>query len=304
MKQERKLSPDRIPALAKALSEHFGGTMFDLMPLDVQCSRPVFHATASGRAPMFVKIASPVETSRTLRLLGAAGSCRLFPKALLPEAFDFDGRSVVCLEWRLGRRLEVEDMTDGEADSFLAGVCDMSAALRAAPDVQPATGEDTPDGQFATVADYARRHPLVARFLRGLTDIPAVERSYEGRRLLPIHGDFHACNFCFENGQMTSVFDFDAMIMGLPCEDAAYPFTESIRRHGLSAAKRKRLRHTFRRLVRMSPWPLEEWRIAVNHARLRIAANRIRKHPKSFMMAFDVFRRDRLVRPLLEDLVF
>ena len=304
MKQERKLSPDRIPALAKALSERFGGALFDLTPLDVECSRPVFRATTPGRAPMFVKIASAAETSRTLRLLGAAGSCRLFPKALLPEAFDFDGRSVVCLEWQRGRRLEGEDMTDGEADSFLAGICDMSAALQAAPDVRPATGEDTPEGQFATVADYARRHPHVARFLRGLTDIPARERSYEGRRLLPIHGDFHSCNFGFEDGRIVAVFDFDAMIMGLPCEDAAYPFTESIRQHGLPEAKRKRLRHTFRRLVRASPWPPEEWRVAVNHARLRIAANRIRKHPKSFMTAFDVFRRDRLVRPLLEDLVF
>ena len=48
MKQERKLSQDRIPALAKALSEHFGGTMFELMPLDV-----AFFTRGIGFEPFF-----------------------------------------------------------------------------------------------------------------------------------------------------------------------------------------------------------------------------------------------------------
>ena len=302
MKSARTLSPDRVAALAAEVSARFAGTPFALTPIEVECSRPVFRAEAPDKAPMFVKVTSSDEAVRNLRFLRSSGSCALLPKPLLDEPFDFDGRAVVCLEWKSGRRLEVEDMTDAEADSFLSGVVSLSVALRSAPDVQSAVGEDTPDGQFATVADYARRHPLVARLLRPLTDIPVVERSYAGRTLAPIHGDFHSCNYGFEGGRLAAVFDFDAMVMGLPCEDAAYPFTESIRQHGLPDVKRARLRQTFRRLVRASPWPLDDWRVAVNHARLRIAANRIRKHPRSFLTAFDVEHRDREVRPLLAEL--
>lgn len=302
MKGVRTLRPDVIAALAAAVSARFAGEPFTLTPIKVECSRPVFRAEASDKAPMFVKVTSSDEAVRNLRFLGSAGTCALLPKPLLDEPFDFDGRSVVCLEWKSGRRLEVEDMTDAEADSFLAGVVSLSAALRAAPDVQSAIGEDTPDGQFATVSDYARRHPLVARLLKPLTDIPPVERSYAGRTLVPIHGDFHSCNYGFEDGRLAAVFDFDAMVMGLPCEDAAYPFTESIRQHGLPNAKRIRLRQTFRRLAQASPWASDDWRIAVNHARLKIAANRIRKHPRSPLTAFDVAHRDRVVRPLLDEL--
>ena len=298
----RTLDPGHIPALAEALSAHFGNVVFDLQPLKVTCSRPVFRAVATGRDPMFVKITSAAEAERNLHFLSGVEACPLLPKPVLDEPFAFDGRAVVCLEWKTARRIEPEDMTDGEADSFLEGIRTLSAALGAASDAKPASGEDMPDAQYETVVGYARRHPLVARLISSLTELPEAERSYGTRSLVPIHGDMHTRNYGFEDGRMSAVFDFDAPEMGLPCEDAAYPFIESIRQHALPEARKRRLRQIFRRLVRNSPWSPGDWRIAVNHVRLKIAANRIRKHPDSFLTAFDIAHRDREVRPLLDEL--
>ena len=46
----------------------------------------------------------------------------------------------------------------------------------------------------------------------------------------------------------------------------------------------------------------DEWRIAVNHARLRIAARRLANHPDSVFIAFDIRRRDAPLLHLLESL--
>lgn len=297
------LPPQRVKALAKELARRFGCEGLVLTPIPVSCACPVFRAEAAGCPPMFVKLADPAAAERSLRFLRAAGAaCPLLPRMLLDEPVSFDGRAVVCLEWKDCRRIEIEDMTEDEADSFLAGMIRLSEALRAAPDVLPADGEDSPAAEYRIVSGYAQRHPLVARVMSALTGIPAEARDYGNRRLSAIHGDMHACNFGFADGRLSAVFDFDSVLMGLPCEDVAYAFTESIRRHGLSAAKKRHVCRLFNRVVGHSPWPADEWRIAVNHARLRIAANRIRKHPKSFLTAFDVEHRDREVRPLLNDL--
>ena len=298
------LEPGRVRALGRELAGRFAGTAFSLTPIPVSCACPVFRADSPDRPPMFVKLAAPDAAVRTLRFLRAAGAagCPLLPRILLDEPFAFDGRSVVCLEWKSCHRVEIEDMSEDEADSLLSGMVGFSKALVSAPDVLPADGEDAFDAEYDVVAGYARRHPLVSRFMSSLTGLPEAERAYGNRRLTAIHGDLHACNFGFADGRLAAVFDFDAIRMGLPCEDVAYAFTESIRRHGLPSAKRAHVHCLFRRVVRTSPWPADEWRIAVNHARLRIAANRIRKHPKSPLTAFDVAHRDREVRPLLEDL--
>ena len=70
----------------------------------------------------------------------------------------------------------------------------------------------------------------------------------------------------------------------------------------MPAESKARLRALFARLAAASPWPADEWRIAVNHSRLRIASRRVLKHMSSPFVAFDVERRDSELRPLLEEL--
>ena len=109
----------------------------------------------------------------------------------------------------------------------------------------------------------------------------------------------HALNFGFADGRLTVVFDFDSLERGLPCEDLAYALCEDMRRGGQGACRRVRLLDLFARFRARAPWPTEDWLIAVNHARLRIAARRLEKHPHNPLVALDVLRRDRLLRPLV-----
>lgn len=287
------------PVLAKAVAGAVGAQGVELSPIGA-CVWPVFKAVSPDGRAAFVKVAPESNVRRTLALLESVRGCRLVPRALSAEPVVFGGRCALVTEWRDGRRIEAERMTDAEAEAFLEGVIELSAALASAPDVIPGGGRDDPSVQYAAIEEYVRRHPAASRAIAALASIPAAERVYGARSLSVIHGDLHPKNYAFSGGRLSAVFDFDNLIRGLPCEDVTYAFTERMRRSGLPDAAKARIRELFARLVALSPWPREEWRIAVNHARLRIASRRLLKHMSSPFVAFDVERRDRELRPLLE----
>ena len=286
-------------ALASAVASALGVKSVTLKPAGA-CVWPVYKAEAPGAAA-FVKVAPESNVARTMAFLESVRGCRLIPRPLCPP-IDLDGRTVLVTEWLEGRRIDAERMTDAEADAFLAGIIELSKALASAPDVIPGGGRDSPDVQYAAIAEYARRHPAASRRLEPLLSIPEAERSYGSRPLSVIHGDMHSKNYAFSGGRLAAVFDFDNLIRGLPCEDVAYAFTERMRRSAMPAESKARLRALFARLAAASPWPADEWRIAVNHSRLRIASRRVLKHMSSPFVAFDVERRDSELRPLLEEL--
>ena len=288
--------------LSDLLAESLRLVAVDLAPLDVECAWPVFKATAIGCEPMFVKVTEPEAARRALAFLSAAERPFL-PRPVLPEALEFGGRSVLCLEWKSAARVNAEDMTDGQLDSFLDGCLSLSAALAAyRGPVAPLEEEDSPRGEYAKLDCYALRHRLAGRVVGPLLSVPEAERTYGGRRLVTVHGDLQPKNYGFDGDRFAAVFDTDDITQGLACEDAAYAFTERARRSELAPQKRERLEALFRRLVERSPWPADEWRIAVNHARLRIAARRLANHPDSAFVAFDIRRRDAPLRHLLESL--
>ena len=166
--------------------------------------------------------------------------------------------------------------------------------------ISPPPAEETCERLYADVAGYAKRHPLVGCLVAPLVGIPETERTYGGRATVTIHGDLQPKNYGFRGDSLAAVFDIDGITKGLACEDLAYAFTERCRRAELTDAKRRRLADLFLRLVRNSPWPKDEWRIAVNRDRLRIAARRVASHPHSPLTAFDIARRDRPLRWLAE----
>ena len=275
----------------------------DLQPIGVQCAWPVFRASATGCAPMFVKVTERSAAERTLAFLESAAECPFLPRPLVSEPLDFGEWVVLCLEWRDSTHVNAEDMTEGQLGSFAAGCRALSAALvHYQGPIMPLAEAESPDGQYAALRRYADRHPVMARFVAPLLGIPESERTYGDRELTIIHGDLQPKNYGFDGDQLAAVYDTDDLTEGLACEDAAYAFTERARRSELSAARRRRLTELFLRFVELSTWPMDEWLIAVNHSRLRIATRRLEKRPDSVFVAFDIARRDKPLRLLVEAL--
>ena len=287
-----------IRKLADLLADRLRLVSLDLTPLEVECAWPVFKATAYGREPMFVKLTSCEAADRALEFLESA-DCPLLPKPLLDGHPDFGDRAVLCLEWKESVRVNAEDMTDGQLAGLLDGCLTLSKVLSGyRGTVMPLTDEDSPSGQYERLQRYALRHRLAGRLIRPLLAIPEAERLYGERPLVTIHGDLQPKNYGFDGDRLAAVYDTDDLSQGLACEDACYAFTERARRAELPAAVRRRLTDRFLRFVRASPWPRDEWLVAVSHARLRIAARRLERHPDSPFVAFDIARRDRPLRAL------
>lgn len=279
--------------LAAVLADRLGRTELTLAPISVACAWPVFKATEADGVPLFVKLADPASARRTREFLASVPVAPFLPQVVLNEPLAFDGYDVLVLNWKDAKCVHAEDMSDRQFVAFADGCRRLSSVLASYRGGLRPIGEDDPNSQYALLAAYAEKHPLVGRLLRPLLEIPAPQRTYGDRELVTIHGDFQPKNYGFEGESFAAVFDFDALTTGLACEDAAYAFTERARRAELAAAKRRRLTELFLRLVGMSPWPKDEWLVAVSHARLRIATRRLGKHPDSPFVAFDIARRDR-----------
>ena len=286
--------------LSAAVADGLRWVTVELEPIRVQCAWPVFRATGVGCAPIFVKVTDPDAARRTLAFLSGVGDVPFLPKPILPKPIPFNGLSVLCLEWKEATRVNVEDMTEGQLAGMLDGCRRLATALSGyRGEVMPLKEDEAPRGQYNALQRYALRHPLAGRLLKPLLSIPEAERFYGDRALTTIHGDLQPKNYGFDGDRFAAVYDTDDLTEGLACEDACYAFTERVRRTELSDPARRRLTDLFMRFVGMSPWPKDEWLIAVNHARLRIAARRLEKRPDSLFIAFDIARRDRPLAALV-----
>lgn len=291
-----------IKALQEFVAEvmHLGSV--ELKPIEVDCAWPVYKATPQEGKAFFVKLTAAEPAKRTLSLLKEVKS-PLLPRVLTDELFVFGGFSVLCLEWRPSTRVNAEDMNEAQTESFLSGCVELSSALSAyAGQKRELSEENSPRGRYEKLASYAKLHPLCGRLLRPLLALPKEEYDYAGHRLVTIHGDFQPRNYGFDGDRLSAVYDIDDLTQGLACEDATYAFTERLRRSELSPHKRRELIEKLLRVVAASSWPKEEWLLAVNHSRLKIAAKRLAKRPDSFIIAFDILRRDRPLRELADAL--
>ena len=277
------------------------GRRSHLTALAVKCTYPVFRGEADGVAPIFVKVGTWEEWSRTAKLLKAIGDCGLFSRFLTDLPIEYNGSAVFVMEWRESKIVFPEDMTERQIESFIAGCARMFAALqqaRGALGITPPTLE-TPEGLYGDLLQYASRHSLAGRLLKGLVEIPEARRTYGTHPRVVCHGDFHAKNFGFVGGEFAAVYDFDKLTEGLGCSDLVNALCERFSCFHLSRAARRRLCDVTRRIVTRVPWPRDELVIACNIVRLQFAVRRIRKHLDSAWVALDVLRRDRAIRGFL-----
>lgn len=289
---------DLETALGGVLGRHYR-----LKPLQVKCTYPVFRGEADGFTPVFVKVGTREEWTRTANLLKAIGDCGFFSRFLTDAPIEFNGSAVFVMEWREAKTVFPEDMTERQIESFVAGCVKLGEVLEL---VRVSAGrgdrdgtENTPEGLFENILQYVRRHPVAGRLLKRLAEIPEAERTYGTHPRAVIHGDFHAKNFGFAGDELTAVFDFDKLTEGLSCSDLVNALCERFSCFHLSRAARLRLKDVSRRIVARVPWPREELVIACNVIRLQFAARRVRKHPDSAWVALDVLRRDRAIRGFL-----
>ena len=277
------------------------GRRYRLTALAVKCTYPVFRGEADGVAPIFVKVGTWEEWSRTAKLLKAIGDCGLFSRFLTDLPIEYNGSAVFVMEWRESKIVFPEDMTERQIESFIAGCARMFAALqqaRGALGMTPPTLE-TPEGLYGDLLQYASRHSLAGRLLKGLVEIPEARRTYGTHPRVVCHGDFHAKNFGFVGGEFAAVYDFDKLTEGLGCSDLVNALCERFSCFHLSRAARRRLCDVTRRIVTRVPWPRDELVIACSIVRLQFAVRRIRKHLDSAWVALDVLRRDRAIRGFL-----
>lgn len=283
--------------VAEALGRHYA-----LTPLGVKCTFPVFKGTADGAAPIFVKIGLEEEWHRTVAVLGDRRGNSLFPALLTPSPIPYgEDRVVFISEWREAKMLFPEDMTPAQQQGFVDGCVRLSDALQAVETFTPiAKSPLAPEQLFATLADYAARHPVASRLLKSILSIPEAERTFGSRPLAIIHGDFHAKNFGFAGDSLASVFDFDKLSRGRACGDLTNALVERFSCLRLSAAARRRLTRVARRVLARVPWSREDVVVSVNVLRLWFAARRIMKHPDSAWVALDIVRRDRKIRGIFK----
>ena len=291
------VDPEKLSAVLAGVL----GRRYRLVPLAVKCTYPVFRGEADGVVPVFVKVGTREEWTRTANLLKEIGDCGFFSRFLTDAPIEFNGSAVFVMEWRESKTVFPEDMTERQIESFVAGCVRMSAVLQKASGAlgitPPTLG--TPEGLYGDILQYVRRHPVAGRLLKRLTEIPEAERMYGTHPLAVIHGDFHAKNFGFAGDEFAAVFDFDKLTEGFYCSDLVNALCERFSCFHLSRASRLRLKDVSRRIVARVPWPREELVIACNVIRLQFAARRIRKHPDSAWVALDVLRRDRAIRGFL-----
>lgn len=288
-----------LDSLTAAIATAVGYT-YRLMPLQVRCTYPVFRGEAAGAPPVFVKVGTKEEWTRTVNLLQEIGDCGFFSRFLTDAPIEYNGFAVFVMEWRESCIVFPEDMSDRQAESFVAGCVRLSAALQKATDFTPiATSSLAPERLYGDILQYVAGHPVAGRLLKRILNVPAVERTFGSRSLSIIHGDFHSKNFGFSGDEFASVFDFDKLTQGLACMDLTNVLIERFSCFGLSAATRRRLAERTRYIISKAPWPREDFVIAANIVRLQFAARRIRKHPNSAWVALDIWRRDRALREFL-----
>ena len=296
-----------LDSLATAIAAAVGRT-YRLTPLQVKCTYPVFKGEADGAEPVFIKVGTSEEWTRTRDLLKTIGGCGFFSRLVTEEPIDYQGHAVFVMEWKESRIVFPEDMNPRQVESFVAGCVKLGEALGKVPvsagrrdgDGTVKGADTSPGALYGDILQYVARHPVVGRLLKGLVAIPEAERTYGNRPLAICHGDFHAKNFGFAGDEFAAVFDFDKLTEGLACGDLVNALMERFSCFHLSRSARARLKDVTRRIVAAVPWPREELTIAANVVRLQFAARRIHKHPNSAWVAIDVWRRDRALREFLK----
>lgn len=284
--------------LGKFLTADLGLEILRLRQLDASSLSTVFRADlASGRS-MLVKVANR-DGGRALTFLTRHAGHPLLARPLLPRPARFGERYVTLFEWKEMKHVPIEEMNDRQFASFRAALEELIGIMREDEDLCDRLDFEGMLGQVMSYADGLGA--IGRRLLKPLTSLRPEDCLYPEKVLqTPIHGDFHPGNVGFAGDEVNAVIDFDCIIYGRPVEPLVYSAGKSIR-FALSKGRRDRLIRRIEEMVVRSGRPAQEWRVAVNRARIRDVILTIRRRPVgSLKVAWNIYRRDRRMRRMLE----
>ena len=259
------------------------------VPLSVGCAAEVYRASLANGQSVFVKVVPDAGAWKLCQTIAFAAS---HPHPAVPQVLTTSparwsaGKLAIVTEWRDGRHVLAEDLSDAEAHSLVAAY----KAVFAQPLPSPAPG--------SAASPYAAIVEEASLYLADCT-------SWDLPRIHLIHGDLQYRNIAFHpsSPSVAAFFDFDGVRPGHAAEDLVFAITDRWRK-SISPSARERLWRVLGIFMASMPFPRETWIKAVNSQRLRVVAKRLAKHPFSPIARLDAIRRDRplllLVRRLLQ----
>lgn len=259
--------------------------------LPQNCADCAYRLTVAGGEPIFCK-RTRVVMPHVLQFLLNLPETPLVVKLIGPKCLEYKQERVLFYEWCEVKPVPIVDMSEEQFSSFVEGCRELPKILsRAEKARDPWNGEEL----MAAVRSYCARYKLAKYFFRALLSLDSQAYNHSNVQALPIiHGDFHKRNLGFTEAGRLVFLDFDLMVHGVPAEDVTQ-FVEGGMRHMTMLFNRKRrnlLLSRYERLIRRLPYPLSDWRLALNRIRLMSAYDVIEAKGDSFKAAREFLRRD------------
>lgn len=191
-------------------------------------------------------------------LAGTRAVARIFRGKCLAV---FRGYNVLCLSWCAGVCLFPDKLTEAQFEMFLDDYLEFSAALQRTTLILP----PFPIAEWRRVA-LSRCTGFWGRRLKRLVETTLdAEPDWDPARLKVIHGDLHPGNLQFENDRVSGFIDLEGLLRGYPAEDILRYFIFADEHLPWFAwRRRRRLRARFSMAVRRLPYPVQEWRMAID----------------------------------------
>lgn len=278
------------------------GEKYELKPLKVKCTYPVFRGkTAAEKFAAFIKICPIEEWKRALTFTREMGTEDLFAQFLTESFIPYKSYAVIAMHWKGGYLVQLDEMNERQAKGLIYGCVHLTQLLQRVKHFTPVVGSPRdPEIAWQVIETYARHHPIASIPMRDLLSLPRDMRTYAGRKLVVVHGDFHAKNYGFMGPNLSSVFDMEKLTQDLACGDFIQTLVYRYSELGLTKDERQRLWDITQYMFHRLPWPREEVLTMIHIWRIRFAAHRIRKHPHAFWTGLDIARRDRRISELID----
>lgn len=258
---------------------------------------------ADGRR-IFVKLGPQASLERSRAVHAACSNLPFIPNVLNAPDTTFETFSVLVTDVVDGIHIDKhEQLNEGQLKGLVDGYVRFSSSIQSvdAALVKENSYYGDVDTDFAVVADFSRRHPLLSRGFADLLRLKPEDRSFAGRAKSVIHGDFTHTNYAFSPDGLAAIYDYDCLARGLPCYELSLGVPGRYMDRHVSPSTRRRLRRLFVEMVSFAPYSADEWRLALNMQRVRWIANAVRRNP-SPVKAWAALRRfNRRLLELLGD---
>lgn len=286
--------------LVRFLSAHFATGAVSLVRLNTDCVSRAYRGTIDGRT-LFVKWGENDSACATAFLRAVTTDLVARPLEGFPVRLGPGWVNVY--PWREMTHVAPERMTDGQFASFLTRYDELFTALQSTPREVVAPALDAKVLR-EKVRAYVVWHPFARGLLKPLISLSDEEIEFpQSTPRVVIHGDFHCGNFGFTNEDLSFFCDFDLLRIGAQVEDLVFLFADRIKRKADGRQGAYLLARRLRKLVAQTGRPVVEWLIAVNRLRLYAAARLIDRHPDRLRTAWTVFRRDRRLQRISDNVL-